>query len=767
MAKMARISLLLLFLAVGSCLAKKCNREPPREVTAALKTAGDNGYKIILGGETDSYTPGTVYTITLMGPRRHSRLLQFRRFMMTVEALGAPTAPHRRKLDPWSPQRAGRFQLFGDALTAFNERCINTVKESEALLDKTEVQVMWTAPPAGSGCVVFRAMVFEDENNWYMDDGGLSLTACEPQTLENGVKSDECCACSEAKYQVMFEGLWSAETHPKDFPTNLWLTHFSDVIGASHTPSFLVWGEGHKATDGLRQLAEWGSPRTMEAELRTKRQHIRTIVKAAGLWHPHVNANTSSTFRVDKKHPEISLVSMLGPSPDWIVGVSGLNLCLPNCTWLESHNVDLLPYDAGTDGGITYMSPNDPTEPRQPVRKITRNWPADETAPFYNPDPEAPPIEPLARLYFKRQNVVPRDCDYVVNPDDDDALDAVEAATAENDEDTDRPECRVGDWDEWTPCSVTCGKGLRMRSRKYLMPQKAEMMGCGRQLVAKEMCAAEEATCPGFDEICAVSEWGLWSECSVMCGHGFSMRNRHFLNRMGRKKCTDVSLVEKKDCVGVKGAVCYTEVSNDLEQGCHVTMWSHWSPCTVSCGTGRRGRSRFFLGPGHIPPKHCQLEEWAPCHQQECQINRSDAKEICSLDQEPGLCRGYFQRFFFNSTNGQCEEFIYGGCRGNANNFDSPEKCEEICGPVKEAIMGGSIPKQLTEEELASVDYVSPLTPVDCMITPWAEWSECSASCGVGHRERTRMIKLEAQNGGKPCPKKLSKRKKCNLPACN
>lgn len=45
----------------------------------------------------------------------------------------------------------------------------------------------------------------------------------------------------------------------------------------------------------------------------------------------------------------------LGPSPDWVVGVSGLDLCLPNCTWLESKIVDLLPYDAGTDNGITYM----------------------------------------------------------------------------------------------------------------------------------------------------------------------------------------------------------------------------------------------------------------------------------------------------------------------------------------------------------------------------------------------------------------------------
>lgn len=53
----------------------------------------------------------------------------------------------------------------------------------------------------------------------------------------------------------------------------------------------------------------------------------------------------------------ISLIFLLyiGPSPDWVVGVNGLNLCLKNCTWIENLTVDLYPYDAGTDSGITYM----------------------------------------------------------------------------------------------------------------------------------------------------------------------------------------------------------------------------------------------------------------------------------------------------------------------------------------------------------------------------------------------------------------------------
>lgn len=44
-----------------------------------------------------------------------------------------------------------------------------------------------------------------------------------------------------------------------------------------------------------------------------------------------------------------------GPSPDWVVGVSGLNLCQKDCTWAEHKVVDLFPYDAGTDNGISYM----------------------------------------------------------------------------------------------------------------------------------------------------------------------------------------------------------------------------------------------------------------------------------------------------------------------------------------------------------------------------------------------------------------------------
>lgn len=54
-----------------------------------------------------------------------------------------------------SPFRVGSFILYSDELTEYHDECVNTIKEAN-MEEKTEVQIMWGAPPTGSGCVVFR-----------------------------------------------------------------------------------------------------------------------------------------------------------------------------------------------------------------------------------------------------------------------------------------------------------------------------------------------------------------------------------------------------------------------------------------------------------------------------------------------------------------------------------------------------------------------------------------------------------------------------------
>lgn len=53
---------------------------------------------------------------------------------------------------------------------------------------------------------------------------------------------------------------------------------------------------------------------------------------------------------------------------------------------------------------------------------------------------------------------------------------------------------------------------------------------------------------------------------------------------------------------------------------------------------------------------------------------------FCSLPPETGECRGYMGRYAFDRVTGLCLPFVYGGCGGNANNFETAQSCYATCG---------------------------------------------------------------------------------------
>lgn len=57
------------------------------------------------------------------------------------------------------------------------------------------------------------------------------------------------------------------------------------------------------------------------------------------------------------------------------------------------------------------------------------------------------------------------------------------------------------------------------------------------------------------------------------------------------------------------------------------------------------------------------------------------AGDVCSQPPQPGPCRAHRTRFYYNTETRQCEEFVFGGCRGNGNNFDTAAACAAACGP--------------------------------------------------------------------------------------
>ncbi|NXX50423.1 TFPI1 inhibitor, partial [Tricholaema leucomelas] len=89
----------------------------------------------------------------------------------------------------------------------------------------------------------------------------------------------------------------------------------------------------------------------------------------------------------------------------------------------------------------------------------------------------------------------------------------------------------------------------------------------------------------------------------------------------------------------------------------------------------------------NIQSRECEIFEYGGCHGnennfltlEECQKKCVVTGYFCFHEKDPGVCRGYFSRYFYNKETKSCEVFKYGGCFGNQNNFRSLEECQTTC----------------------------------------------------------------------------------------
>ena len=169
-----------------------------------------------------------------------------------------------------------------------------------------------------------------------------------------------------ARYRVTFQATWSAGTHPVEFPAS---AHFSPLVGGTHTAQVTFWREGALATAGIRDMAERGFTSTMS-------QEISAAISAGTAQNVFTGGGIGSSpgvatadFDVSQSHPLVTLVTMIAPSPDWFVGVAGLSL-FEGGQWVAERRIELLPWDAGTDSGQTFTSPDLVTSPPAPIARI-------------------------------------------------------------------------------------------------------------------------------------------------------------------------------------------------------------------------------------------------------------------------------------------------------------------------------------------------------------------------------------------------------------
>uniref|UniRef100_A0A8C5SKK8 Spondin 2 n=1 Tax=Laticauda laticaudata TaxID=8630 RepID=A0A8C5SKK8_LATLA len=285
----------------------------------------------------------------------------------------------------------------------------------------------------------------------------LSCVDCVP------LEGDTLCGAEEpTTYSIVFTGKWSQAAFPKQYPLYRPPAQWSSLLGVAHNPDYVMWKAKGYASNGMRELVERGEPWVLMKEIEAageKMQSVYGIFSAS----PVVTGTgqTSTLFEVDPGHPLVSLAARIVPSPDWFVGIENFNLCEKN-GWKRRVSIDLFPYDAGTDSGFTFSSPNFATIPRDTITEITCSSPSHPANSFYYPKLKTlPPIARVTMAKLKRKKLGFLFSQPNITTTDNEVQDSVSETPLD---------CETSLWSSWGLCRGTCGNlGTKKRTRYVLL----------------------------------------------------------------------------------------------------------------------------------------------------------------------------------------------------------------------------------------------------------------------------------------------------------
>lgn len=151
--------------------------------------------------------------------------------------------------------------------------------------------------------------------------------------------------------------------------------------------------------------------------------------------------------------------------------------------------------------------------------------------------------------------------------------------------------------------------------------------------------------------------------------------------------------------------VCFTKFARADGVRSELHIFHHSCALKKDEGPCKALKDRFYFD---IDKGRCEHFEYGGCQgnannfetQQECEemCLVKEEKSPCHLEDEPGPCRGLVPRYFFDFKTKECKRFSYGGCFGNANNFKTIKECQERCLPGPNLMVQHS-PLKPEEEE--------------------------------------------------------------------
>ncbi|XP_070537085.1 thrombospondin type-1 domain-containing protein 7A-like isoform X2 [Ptychodera flava] len=322
-------------------------------------------------------------------------------------------------------------------------------------------------------------------------------------------------------------------------------------------------------------------------------------------------------------------------------------------------------------------------------------------------------------------------------------------------------DCVVTKFSEWTACPTTCIPGEKLittqHRRRYILyhgtPGGKE---CPDTLY-------ESRDCENLPS-CHMYDWNAssWSDCVLprdersgdeeRCGDGLQVRDVSCVREDG--ETVDIDL-----CLKYAGKV--PEVSQSCRvhctEDCTLSEWSKFGKCSSEC-EGQKTRKRKLIGSSR--------------RREECQNN----KLFPVIESQSCTCPNYTQ-----VTVGNWSDCILPFKKIKNHRQNTPKGALNIeCGEGKryqrvicinsynQEIVSNSLCSQ--SEDDISIEFIEETCnvacPVDCKLSSWSTWTECSRSCGTGMRSRERYLKERSHGAGRQCPhidenNKIEEREPC------
>lgn len=292
-------------------------------------------------------------------------------------------------------------------------------------------------------------------------------------------------------------------------------------------------------------------------------------------------------------------------------------------------------------------------------------------------------------------------------------------------------DCQLSEWTDWTDCIPDCGDGKQQRTRSIVRESAHGGKTCQQVGPLVEERACKNRECP-VD--CQHTEWTGWSQCTKTCGGGTETRTRRITRNAahGGTPCpTNLSETRACNTQGCPVDCAYSEWGNPSACSGEAGKFARVGNTTVPCGKGTRTLTRTITRQAANGGKACTeaLQKTEAC----------DTGVACSVD----CVVGSFGAF------GVCSAECGGGQQTKSRSI------------ITQPLNNGTPCPPLTETQACNTGTCDR----DCQVGGWTDWTSCSAACGDGTQSRTRAVTVTKRANGKDCPA-LREERACKIKEC-